>query len=235
VFILALVAAASLLRLHPEVGALLDSAALQHWLAGYGRFSALAFLLLSVAGVAAGVPRIIFALAGGALFGFVNGTAYALVSAVAGSAIAWQVVRRCRRDPQRFPNTGKVPLNLTGEIRVFDVYFVRQIPLNGMIANIALAFSKVSFGRFVLGTFIGYIPQTVIATLAGSGIVGEENHFFLIELLGFSIFLQMLIWFSLIFWRSPYQLAFGRWRRSQGPSGAYDAAAQLKKGNAHET
>jgi len=62
---------------------------------------------------------------------------------------------------------------------MLSVLLIRQIPCSGFYINILLGLTSVSYFDFFLGTFLGCLPLSVPATLAGAGAAalssGEKN------------------------------------------------------------
>ncbi len=134
--------------------------------------------VISAAGVyvALGAPRLIFYLLGGLAFGFWQGLLLAQVGAVAGSWLTFFAVRHGGRSwlQQRFGSHRLVGRAFRVRSSVKAVVMIRQLPLTSVMINGGLALSQVSTRVFLLGTFVGYLPQGVIAVLIGSGVVDER-------------------------------------------------------------
>jgi len=117
--------------------------------------------------VALGLPRLMFYVLGGLAFGFWQGLVLAQLGALAGSYITFCAVRSGGRGwlKERFGNHRLVGKAFRVRSSVKAVVLIRQLPLSSVMINSGLALSKVRARVFVLGTFIGYLPQGVIAAL----------------------------------------------------------------------
>jgi uncharacterized membrane protein YdjX (TVP38/TMEM64 family) len=170
-------AAAFILLYFTPVGAVVrDIHSLRAFLAGDDFWAELAYTGIVVALVALGAPRLIFYVLGGLAFGFWQGLVLAQVGAVIGSWLTFCAVRSGGRGwlRQRFGSHRFVGKAFRVRSSVKAVVMIRQLPLTSVMINGGLALSQVSPRVFVIGTFIGYLPQGVIAALIGSGVVDEK-------------------------------------------------------------
>lgn len=149
---------------------------LRTFLAGDDWWAELVYVLIVVVLVALGAPRLIFYLLGGLAFGFWQGLLLAQVGAVIGSWLTFTAVRHGGRGwlQQRFGSHRFVGKAFRVRSSVKAVVMIRQLPLTSVMINGGLALSRVSPRVFLLGTFIGYLPQGIIAVLIGSGVVDEK-------------------------------------------------------------
>ncbi len=154
----------------------LDHALDQGWIdtevRGRGLHGVALFLGAAVLATAVGLPRQIVAFLGGYAFGFVNGTILTNVAVGVSCAMGVYGARFLGRDFifQRFGHRFRRldgflrsdPLTMAVAIRFFPVG-------NNLITNLAAGVSSVSAPIFILGSFLGYLPQTVVFALFGSG------------------------------------------------------------------
>lgn len=175
--LLAAAAAAFVLLYFTPVGAIVrDIHQLRAFLAGDDLWAETVYVLLVVGLVAIGAPRLIFYVLGGMAFGFWQGLVLAQVGAVIGSWLTFWAVRHGGRAwAERHLGDHRL-LGRAFRVRssVKAVVLIRQLPLTSVMINSGLALSQVSARAFLLGTFIGYLPQGVIAALIGSGVVDEK-------------------------------------------------------------
>jgi len=160
-----LVAAGLALRLLPATGELGDWAGQEPvW-----RFALLACLLCSV-----GIPRQAIAFAAGYADGVVGGTVLAVVCATVACAVdlSWARLVARRWVQARLRDTWLDRLDRRLAAHPFaNTLALRLLPLgNNMLLNLAAGVSRVKPVPFVLASCLGYIPQTVIFTLLGSGV-----------------------------------------------------------------
>jgi uncharacterized membrane protein YdjX (TVP38/TMEM64 family) len=176
-FLLAAAAAAFVLLYFTPVGAIVrDIHQLRTVLAGDDLWAETVYVLLVIVLVAIGAPRLIFYVLGGMAFGFWQGLLLAQVGAVIGSWLTFWAVRHGGRAwVERHLGSHRL-LGRAFRVRssVKAVVLIRQLPLTSVMINSGLALSKVSARAFILGTFLGYLPQGVIAALIGSGVVDEK-------------------------------------------------------------
>ncbi|MEZ5616618.1 MAG: VTT domain-containing protein [Rhodocyclaceae bacterium] len=153
-----------------------DIHALRAVLAGDDWWAEAAYAGIVVALVALGAPRLIFYVLGGLAFGFWQGLLLAQAGAVTGSWLTFSAVRLGGRDwlQQRFGGHRFIGRAFRVRSSVKAVVMIRQLPLTSVMINSGLALSRVSPRVFVVGTFIGYLPQGIIAVLIGSGVVDEQ-------------------------------------------------------------
>ena len=175
--LLAVAAAAFILLYFTPIGALVrDIHQLRAFLAGDDLWAEIAYVLLVIGLVAVGAPRLIFYVLGGLAFGFWQGLFLAQVGAVAGSGLTFWVVRHggrawFERHLGRHRLFGRA-FRVRSSVKA--VVLIRQLPLTSVMINSGLALSQVSTRVFLLGTFVGYLPQGIIAVLIGSGVVDEK-------------------------------------------------------------
>lgn len=179
---------------------------LRAFLAGDDFWAEATYTVLVTGLVALGTPRLIFYVLGGLAFGFWQGLLLAQVGAVIGSYLTFWAVRHGGRGwlERRFGSHRFFGKTFRVRSSVKAVVLIRQLPLTSVMINSGLALSKVRARVFVLGTFIGYLPQGIIATLIGSGVVDQGATEGLGKLLAAGIVLTIgafLLW---------------RWRRQGG-------------------
>ncbi|MDT3736062.1 MAG: VTT domain-containing protein [Denitratisoma sp.] len=170
-------AAAFVLLYFTPVGALVrDIHRLRAFLAGDDLWAEVVYVMLVFGLVAAGAPRLIFYVLGGLAFGFWQGLLLAQVGAVAGSGLTFWAVRHGGRAwfERHFGRHRLVGRAFRVRSSVKAVVLIRQLPLTSVMINSGLALSQVSARAFLVGTFIGYLPQGIIAVLIGSGVVDEK-------------------------------------------------------------
>ena len=123
--------------------------------------------------VAAGLPRQLVSFLGGYAFGFVAGTGLALVASSAGCVATFSYSRLFGRD--------LVAARLPARIMKLDEFLrhnpfsmtllIRLLPVgSNLITNLAAGVSSVNAAPFLAGSALGYLPQTAVFALVGSGI-----------------------------------------------------------------
>jgi uncharacterized membrane protein YdjX (TVP38/TMEM64 family) len=134
------------------------------------------FVLLGTVACALAVPRQLVALAAGYAFGVWPGVVLALLAEGAGCAIdfwwARLLGRRAAAGFLRRREGGRLDrLNRFLSARAFTATLtLRLLPLgSNVVLNLLAGVSGVAFAPFLLGSVLGYVPQTVVFSLAGSG------------------------------------------------------------------
>lgn len=132
-------------------------------------------LFVAVGGIATAVavPRHIVAFLGGYAFGLGLGTALSLAAAEFGCLLTFAYGRAVGR-----PLVGK---RLGARVRRIEDFLaanpfsmtllIRLLPVgNNFATSLAAGVSRVPARPFLLGSLVGYLPQTFVFTLAGSGV-----------------------------------------------------------------
>lgn len=136
-----------------------------------GPWGPLTFFGVFMVLVAAGTPRLWMSTLAGALFGFKVGFPIAWVASLCGAYFNFCFVRWGARDAVhrfvRLPTRVQALLYHPG---FFAVLLLRQLPMWGVAQNAALAVTKVKHRTYLLGTFCGIMPGTLVTVLIGSGI-----------------------------------------------------------------
>lgn len=110
------------------------------------------------------IPRALLAAAAGLMFGLWWGLVWATVGSMLGSAAGFLIARYINSglvDLEALPRFG--PYFLRAERDGWPVVaLIRVLPiLNHGFINYALGLTKVSFGAYLLGSFLGQIPSTI--------------------------------------------------------------------------
>ena len=155
----------------------LDAALDEGWIEtniiGQGLAGEALFIALAALATGVGLPRQVISFLGGYAFGLVLGAALALLGTVAGCVGAFYYARLLARKP--------LQARFSGRIRRLDDFLhdhafsmtllIRMLPVGSNVAtNLAAGVSSVRPGPFFGGSAAGYLPQTLIFALAGSGV-----------------------------------------------------------------
>lgn len=155
----------------------LDNDTVTQWLdkevIGQGVAGEVLFVLVGAALVSVGMPRQFVAFGGGYAFGLIGGTAIALCAQVLGCVFSFFYARLLGRRlvQDRFgARIAKIDAFLKGHPFTMTL-LIRFLPAgNNLMTNLAAGVSTVAAAPFILGSALGYVPQTVIFALIGTGV-----------------------------------------------------------------
>lgn len=175
----------------------LDAETLSATLDSFGIWAPVVFIALFALATVAFLPGMVFALAGGVIFGPVLGSIYNLTGATIGAVLAFMAARYVASGWVRErtgPRLDRIIRGVEDEGWRF-VAFTRLVPLFPFnLLNYALGLTKVSFADYATASF-GMIPGTLlyvysgkiagdVATLAGGGGVERGAGYWAVLALG---------------------------------------------------
>ncbi len=156
-----------------DFGMMLD----EDWIDGHIRGQGLSGQLLYV-GMAAcfatvGLPRQVISFMGGYAFGLVEGTSLALLATIIGCISTFSIARLIGRN--------YVASKMSGRVERIDRFLsgnpfsmallIRLMPAgSNVLTSVCAGVSSVRGSLFVAGSALGFIPQTFIFALAGTGV-----------------------------------------------------------------
>ncbi|MFT8245751.1 TVP38/TMEM64 family protein [Roseomonas sp. BN140053] len=140
------------------------------------------FVLAGAAAAAVGAPRQAVAFLGGTAFGALTGGALSLLAQVLGCALCFGWARLVGRDWAARRLTGRFgrrlrPLHdaLTGSPFGATVA-LRLLPVgNNLALNLLAGLSGIGAAPFLLGSALGYVPQTAVFALLGEGVAVDRT------------------------------------------------------------
>ncbi len=195
--VIALLAVVTLIWLGREAGAYIPK--FTAWVDDLGFWGPLVFMAGYGAAVVAFVPGSVLTLAGGAIFGLVEGTIYVFVAATLGAAGAFLVARHLARSAierrlQGNPRFAAIDraVGLEGRKIVFLLRLSPVFPFN--LLNYGLGLTQVRFVDYFVAS-LGMIPGTLlyvyygkligdVAVLAGGATVERGLGYYVILVLG---------------------------------------------------
>lgn len=145
-------------------------AEIEVWLNDLGWWAPAAFVVLYAAAVVVFSPALFWALAGGALFGPVLGSAYNLMAATIGATIAFLVARYLASDWIARRTGGRLQRLIEGvESEGWRfVAFVRLVPLFPFnLLNYALGLTRIRLAHYVIASAVFMVPGTIAYTYLG--------------------------------------------------------------------
>jgi uncharacterized membrane protein YdjX (TVP38/TMEM64 family) len=145
--------------------------ALKAYISHFGVWASLIYFILCVALIAMGIPRMFLCGLAGVLFGFTTGCIIGQFSALFGSYATFVFARWGGRDwvqnriekSQRLRSMLKKP-------STFTIFLVRQLPIAGIVPNLILGVTAVKHRYFLLGSFLGYLPSSIMVAAIGSSL-----------------------------------------------------------------
>lgn len=155
------------------LGTAFDEAWIDAYVRGQGAAGQLVFIAAGLVFTAAGLPRQLVGVLAGYAFGFAAGTGLALAAVTLGCIAAFYYARFLGRDfvAHRFPSKVKRIDAFLSQNPLAMTMLIRFLPLGSNLAtNLAAGVSSVRAAPFFMGSLIGYLPQTVVFALIGSGI-----------------------------------------------------------------
>lgn len=147
-----------------------DPATLETWLSSLGLVAPFVYLALYAVGTVALLPGVLFALAGGALFGPVWGALLNLAGATIGASLAFVVARYLASDWVARRIGGRLRRLIEGvEAEGWRfVAFVRLVPLFPFnLTNYALGLTRIGFLPYVIASLVAMTPGAVAYTWLG--------------------------------------------------------------------
>jgi uncharacterized membrane protein YdjX (TVP38/TMEM64 family) len=138
-----------------------------------GAIGPVLFILLYVVTMVALVPSAWLTAAGGAVFGIVPAVCYALVGATLGSTAAFLLGRHAARPMverllRSMPRLAAIDRAVSEQGRRL-VFLLRLSPVSPFnILNYALGLTTLSARDFMLASFLGMIPSTIMFAYAGN-------------------------------------------------------------------
>jgi uncharacterized membrane protein YdjX (TVP38/TMEM64 family) len=148
-------------------------AAFLEWVRGAGPWGALLFGLAYIPAAVLFVPASVLTLGAGFVFGVVKGTVIVSLGSTAGAAAAFMVARTVGHDWVAGRVAGYPALDAIGravESEAFKVVLLTRLsplfPFN--LLNYAFGLSSVPFETYVLASWIGMLPGTLMYIYLGS-------------------------------------------------------------------
>jgi len=155
------------------LGSSIDEGWIDTEIRGRGVTGEMLFVAVAFLFTAAGLPRQIICFLGGYAFGFGQGTALGLLATTLGCIAAFSYARVLGREfvASRFPRRVRKIDDFLRDNPLTMTLLIRLLPVgSNLVTNLAAGVSGVRGVPFVAGSALGYLPQTVIFALIGSGI-----------------------------------------------------------------
>ena len=145
-----------------------------------GLWAPLLFVLLQGVLTVTPVPRSVFTVAAGVLFGAVGGLLLTITGTAVAAATAFWLARLLgRRFVERHLHRPGVAwvrarLDRSGLLAMVSLRLIPAVPFSAL--NYAAALSGVRFAPYLLGTVLGVLPGTIGVVVLGDAVVGGMPH-----------------------------------------------------------
>jgi uncharacterized membrane protein YdjX (TVP38/TMEM64 family) len=159
----------------PLKGLLEDLDTVRESVESTGLWAPAVFFAIATASIFVGAPRLPFCMLSGMLFGFVQGLLLSQVATLLGAYGPFLFARHSTGEflAKRLKRIDRFAQYLEAPT-VLNVFWIRQIPIWGAFTNLCLGSIGVSHGTFIIGSLLGFLPQAILFTLIGSGLVEES-------------------------------------------------------------
>jgi len=149
----------------------------EHWIdrevRGQGYAGEALFLGVAILAVSLGIPRQVISFLAGYAFDLLLGVLLALLATLLGCVLSFYFSRLLARSlvAERFSGRVRRMDDFLREHPFTMTLLIRLLPVgNNLVTNLTAGVSSVPAGWFLLGSGIGFLPQTLVFALAGSGV-----------------------------------------------------------------
>ena len=175
---------------------------LREWIDSLGKAGPLVFVLIYIASVVAALPGSALSVSAGILFGSFWGVAVVSVGSTVGASLAFLIARYVAREPvaarlaknERFQKLDRMT-EQHGWIIVLLTRLVPIFPFN--LLNYGFGLTRVRFWTYVLWSWIGMLPGTIVYTVGGDALGrslgGGVSRFLVIALLAAIVVAAVII------------------------------------------
>ncbi|MBI5039875.1 MAG: TVP38/TMEM64 family protein [Gammaproteobacteria bacterium] len=156
-----------------SLSSMLDKGWIDSEVRGKGMAGELLFLGMGAVATAIGAPRQAISFLAGYAFDLAWGTALGVTATVGGCVISFFYARWFGRSlvAARFPDRIQRIEDFIRDNTFSMTLLIRLLPMgSNLVTNLAAGVTRVRAVPFVLGSALGYIPQTLVFALVGSGI-----------------------------------------------------------------
>ena len=146
--------------------------------------------------VAIGVPRLALCVIAGMALGFWSGLLWAQLGTFLGNYAMFMFARMAGQEWAQRHLAHRVSLQKIAQQRgALGVILARQLPLPGLVINLACALLPIRHPDFVIGTIIGQLPQAIPFTLIGAGAL-QPSFGRSIGVIGLAVVAMILVWLA---------------------------------------
>jgi uncharacterized membrane protein YdjX (TVP38/TMEM64 family) len=166
-------------------------------LRGLGALAPLVVVVAVAVLVGVGFPRWPFCIIAGAALGFWSGLLWAQLGTLLGNYAVFLLVRLGSRDwAQRYLSRRARLHNVIRQEGIPGVILARQMPLPGLLINIACALVPLRQRDYLVGTMLGQLPLAIPCTLIGAGIL-QASFRQSLAVIGLAVAAAVLAWMGL--------------------------------------
>jgi uncharacterized membrane protein YdjX (TVP38/TMEM64 family) len=142
--------------------------------------------------VALGFPRLLLCAIAGMALGFWSGLLWAQLGTLLGNYAVFLVARFAARQwaEHYLSKRGKLHALVRRE-GIAGVILARQLPVPGLLVNLACGLLPLRHRHFLIGTLLGQLPEAVPCTLIGAGAIRNAR------LIGLGVAVAVLAWVGL--------------------------------------
>ncbi len=149
--------------------------------------------------VAVGLPRLLFCVIAGMALGFWSGLFWTQLGTLVGNYAVFLLVRLHGRDwAERYVSKRGRLHSLIRREGIAGVILARQVPVPGLLINLACGLVSLRHRDYLVGTLIGQLPQAIPFTLIGAGVL-QASFSKSVGVIGLAVSFTLLVWFGLRF------------------------------------
>ena len=148
--------------------------------------------------VAVGFPRLLLCVIAGMALGFWQGLLWAQVGTLVGNYVLFLGARFFLHDwaVRLLAHRGRGLHDLVRQEGIAGVILARQVPVPGLVINLACGLLPLRQRQFLIGTVIGQLPEAIPCTLIGAGALGGSFQKS-VGLIGLGVAVAIVGWMSL--------------------------------------
>jgi uncharacterized membrane protein YdjX (TVP38/TMEM64 family) len=147
--------------------------------------------------VAIGLPRLLFCVIAGTALGFWSGLLWAQLGTLLGNYAVFLLVRLHGRGwAERYVSRHGRLSDLVRRKSAIGVILARQVPVPGVLINLACGLLPLRHRDFLIGTAIGQLPEAIPCTMIGAGMMAATFSKS-VGTIGMAVILTVLLWMGL--------------------------------------
>jgi uncharacterized membrane protein YdjX (TVP38/TMEM64 family) len=170
------------------------------YLRGFGLWAPLVLAGGIAVLVAVGFPRLLFCVLAGMTLGFWQGLFWAQLGTLVGNYAVFMVARFGGGAwvQAYVARRGKLH-GLVRQEGIAGVILARQLPLPGLLINLACGLLSLRHRDFLVGTVVGQLPEAIPCTLIGAGVIAASFSR-TVGAISLAVIFAVLLWAGLRVW-----------------------------------